>query len=445
MLAMIIDSGSRMRSTPQVADQRVTVVSSEQPGSSMAGPAIRAVNLADQLQSAGLRVRLAVPEEPDVPLPVPVAVFGKPSSDKFRQFAATSDVVITQPQRVDVARGLHSGGAKIIYDLYVPAYVEYPASLGVDDLDSRLSRLRVERNWMEYAAAISSGDAFIVASQNQGDYVLGALGQAGRLQDLRSSGGGPPIVSVPFGIPEDHPAKAQPGPLRGGLVPEDSIIAVWTGGLWNWFDPVTVIQGLIQARGSDPRLHLVFLGSGSPSGAFLGGGDAEEALRDSEIQAAFETGSVQFAAEWVPYQERWQYLSDADFVVNAHLDSLETRMSFRTRLLDPLWVGLPTLTTEGGELSDIMCSADAAVCLPAGDSAAWSEAMLKMATDSDQRNRMSAAARRLGADFHWSTVTKPLLELIKGLANGELHDAAGPGRMETWRYLSKVLELRLRR
>ena len=100
---MIIDSGSRMRSTPQLADQRVTVVSSEQPGSSMAGPAIRAVNLADQLQSAGLRVRLAVPEEPDVRLPVPVAVFGKPSSDKFRQFAATSDVVITQPQRVDVA------------------------------------------------------------------------------------------------------------------------------------------------------------------------------------------------------------------------------------------------------------------------------------------------------------------------------------------------------
>ncbi len=445
MLAMIIDSGSRMRSTPQVADQRVTVVSSEQPGSSMAGPAIRAVNLADQLQAAGLRVRLAVPEEPDVQLPVPVAVFGKPSSDKFRQFAITSDVVITQPQRLDVARGLHSGGARIIYDLYVPAYVEYPASLGADDLDSRLSRLRVERNWMEYAAAISSGDAFIVASQNQGDYLLGALGQAGRLQGLRLSGGGPPIVSVPFGIPDDHPAKEQPGPLRGGLVPEDSVIAVWTGGLWNWFDPVTVIQGLIHARRSDPRLHLVFLGSGSPSGAFLGGGDAEEALRGAEIQAAFAAGCVKFAAEWVPYQERWQYLSDADFVVNAHLDSLETRMSFRTRLLDPLWAGLPTLTTEGGELSDIMCSADAALCLPAGDSRAWSEAMLKMAGDPEQRNQMSTAAQRLAADFRWSKVTEPLLGLINDLADEELREAAGPGRIKTWRYLSKVLELRLRR
>jgi glycosyltransferase involved in cell wall biosynthesis len=443
MLAMI-DSGSRMRTTSRVAGQRVTVISSEQPGRSMAGPAIRAVNLADQLQSAGLRVRLAVPEEPDVQLPVPVAVFGKPSSEKFRQFAVTSDLVITQPQRLDVARGLHSGEAKIIYDLYVPAYVEYPASLGADDFDSRLSRLRVERNWMEYAAAISSGDAFIVASQTQIDYLLGALGQAGRLQDLRSSGGGPPIALVPFGIPDDHPAEAQPGPLRGGLVPEDSIIAVWTGGLWNWFDPVTVIQGLIQARRSDPRLHLVFLGSGSPSGAFLGGGDAEEALRGSEIQAAFESGSVKFAAEWVPYQERWQYLSDADFVVNAHLDSLETRMSFRTRLLDPLWAGLPTLTTEGGVLSDIMCSADAAICLPAGDSRAWSEAMLKMAGDPDQRNQMSAAAQRLAADFRWSTVTKPLLELINQVADGELRNAAGPGRMETLRYLSKVLQLKLR-
>ena len=50
---------------PSLTGARVVVVSSEQPGARMAGPAIRALNLAEQLVAAGAVVMVAVPEEPD--------------------------------------------------------------------------------------------------------------------------------------------------------------------------------------------------------------------------------------------------------------------------------------------------------------------------------------------------------------------------------------------
>ena len=71
----------------------------------MAGPAIRAVNLARELLAVGALVTLAVPQRPDTDLGVPVTAFGRPSAPGMRRLAAGADVVFTQPQRVDVARG----------------------------------------------------------------------------------------------------------------------------------------------------------------------------------------------------------------------------------------------------------------------------------------------------------------------------------------------------
>ena len=118
MLALFNDLGSKMWANSDSGVRQVTVVSSEQPGSAMAGPAIRAVNLAIELQRSGLAVKLAVPAKPNIELPVPITIFGKPSSKNFRELSQDADIVVTQPQRLDVARGLHKGGAKIIYDAH---------------------------------------------------------------------------------------------------------------------------------------------------------------------------------------------------------------------------------------------------------------------------------------------------------------------------------------
>ena len=58
--------------------------------------------------------------------------------------------------------------------------------------------------------------------------------------------------------------------------------------------------------------------------------------------------------DWVPYEERAAYLREADIGVSTHRQHLETRYSFRTRMLDYLWAGLPIVCTEGDYFGDLV-------------------------------------------------------------------------------------------
>ena len=424
----------------------VTVVSSEQPGSRMAGPAIRACSLAEQLAARGMQVVLAVPRPPDIDLGVPVVCFGKPSPRSFRRLADGADVVVTQPQRVDVAAGLHRGRARVLYDLYVPSYVEYPASLLARGTSGRREKQLIERNQREYATAIACGDAFLVASERQKDFVWGALGQAGRIQDPESAHveARPEVVVAPFGLPDEIPAVPSEHTIKGRIVPDDAFVALWAGGIWNWFDPGTVIEGVRRARRQDPRITLVFLAAGHPSDAFLGQDAAAGALHSPQVRSLIDEGVVVFADSWVPHAERWGYLCDADVGVCAHFDSPETRLSFRTRFLDHLWAGLPTAATSGGVLSDLICSSGAGVCLPADDPEAWADALVAMAADRTARESMSKAAKDLAVDFTWSRVAEPAASLVVRLAGGDVGPRRRPNALDVGSYLLVALENRLR-
>jgi glycosyltransferase involved in cell wall biosynthesis len=407
--------------------RRVLVISSEQVGARMAGPAIRALNLARQLRDRGANVTLAMPREGDEPAlldGLEVAVFGTPSMRAFRELAAPHDVVVCQPQRVDVAWGLRGSGAKVVYDLYVPSFVERIAQLGTEPLAPTLKRRLLERDRREYAAAIQLGDAFICASERQRDHWLGALGQAGRLDlDLleRDARGDALVGVVPFGIDDAPPTPLgpdEPGALRGQLVPADSIALLWTGGIWNWFDPVTLVEGLALARETEPRLRLVVMGMHHPE-AHWEEQDASRRMRErADELGLLDDGNVVLCEQWIAWSERHRYLLDADAAVSAHLDTLETRLSFRTRFLDHLWAGLPTITTTGGELADAMVACGAALAVEERDSDGWRAALLKLAGDADLRAQMSEAAGELAHGFRWSAVSEPLARIVAATAVG---------------------------
>ena len=227
-------------------------------------------------------------------------------------------------------------------------------------------------------------------------------------------------------------------------MPPDSVVALWAGGVWNWFDPVTVVRGLAAARLRNPRLRLVFLGAGHPSSAFQGQSAAADALASPEVARAVDDGSVVFAADWVPYEQRGGYLADADMAVCAHYDSPETRMSFRTRFLDHMWAGLPTITTEGGVLSDRMCADGAALCVPARDAAAWSAALLELGGDVELRHAMGRRSRQLADHYRWSEVVRPLAAVIDDIRRGEVGPRRRPGVATTAAYLAVAIENRLR-
>lgn len=429
---------------PSLRGVRVVVVASEQPGRLMAGPAVRAVEWARALQAAGADVRLAARAAPDTDFGVPVEPIGSPTSAGYRALARDCDVVVTQPQRVDVAAGLHRGDARVVYDMYVPSFVEYPASVLAGPGSPRTMRKLIERNQREYATAIECGDGFLVASERQRAYLLGALGQAGRLASPPAAHleAFPRVVVAPFGLPDGVPDQPVRHPLRGDLVPDDSVILLWAGGVWNWFDPNTLLGGLEQARRHDPRLRLVFLGGGHPSDAFTGQSAAP--LRTPLADRLAAAGAVAFADRWVPHEQRWAFLADADAGVCAHFDSPETFLSYRTRLLDHLWAGLPTLTTAGGVLGDLIVERGAGIAVPAGSEHGWADALLRLAGDEALRSGMSAAARQLAPAYRWSAVAEPMLRLVGQVAAGDTGPRRRPSLAAVGAYLAVALENRLR-
>ena len=63
---------------------------------------------------------------------------------------------------------------------------------------------------------------------------------------------------------------------------------------------------------------------------------------------------MHFNPGWVPYDEREAYLVEADLGVCAHHDHLEARFSFRTRVLDHFWAGLPSVLTGGDAMGELV-------------------------------------------------------------------------------------------
>jgi hypothetical protein len=175
--------------------------------------------------------------------------------------------------------------------------------------------------------------------------------------------------------------------------------------------------------------------------------DAARALRErAEALGLLASGAVVLCDTWVPYAERHRYLLDADAGVCAHRDTLETRLSFRTRFLDHLWAGLPTVSTAGGELTDLMAEAGAALVVPELDAEAWEATLLELANDAPQRARMSAAALELGEEYHWPAVTEPLARIVAELRGSNPRTALPrprPSWLEAVRYAALLVRVRI--
>jgi len=92
----------------------------------------------------------------------------------------------------------------------------------------------------------------------------------------------------------------------------------------------------------------------------------------------------------------------------SHLDHVETAFSFRTRILDYFWAGLPVVATEGDALADVIESEALGVTVPPEDVDALADALLRLLDDEDFaaqcRGNIAGVSRR----YQWATALRPL-------------------------------------
>jgi glycosyltransferase involved in cell wall biosynthesis len=240
----------------------------------------------------------------------------------------------------------------------------------------------------------------VCASERQRDYWLGWLEALGRINP-RTHGADPALRGlidvVPFGVPAEPPLARRAGPRRELRLAEGDVLLLWGGGVYDWFDPVTVVRAVERV----PHAHLVFMSAAHPS-PWLPPSRALAEARDAAGDR------VRFHESWVEYEDRAAWLLDADVGVSAHLEHVEARFAFRTRVLDYLWAGLPVLCTEGDSLAEEISAEGIGTALAPGDVDGWAAAIERMA-DPATRAACGGRAMELAERLSWGRAAEPLL------------------------------------
>lgn len=393
---------------------RVLVVTADVLRPQMAGPAMRAWHIASELagdnevklvttsrycelQGEGFEVTAVGPEG-------------------LADAVGWSEVMVLQGYVTHHHPWLLESDRVIVFDVYDPLHIETlaltqvaPGPGPVRDAHVRLSVETLNRQLLR-------ADFLICATERQRDLFIGQLCALGRVNpftydedpSLRRL-----IDVVPFGLPDDDPAHRRPA-LRGvvpGIGPDDDVI-VWAGGVYDWFDPLTVVKAVASLAEHRPSVRLFFMGLRHPNP------DVPEMQVAGKTRALAEELGVAgkhvfFNEGWVGYRDRENFLTEATLGVTAHFDSAETRYSFRTRCLDYLWAGLPVVTTKGDAFAELVDDEGFGLSVPPEDPEALEEALARLLSDRELVDDCRGRAAHVRERYRWSAVVRPLVEFCR--------------------------------
>jgi glycosyltransferase involved in cell wall biosynthesis len=338
----------------------------------------------------------------------------KVDAGELDDLVSWADIVVFQGFIMYENPGLGASRKVIVADIYDPFHLE--------QLEQTRGSLERDRRKMVHSATevlnqqLARGDFFTCASSKQRDFWLGQLAAMGRINPLTYDADeslGELIAIVPFGVNDTPPIKTR-DVLKGvvpGIGPDDKVI-LWGGGIYNWFDPLTLLRAVDKLRGRLPNVRVYFLGLKHPNPHVPEMRMAVQTRRLADELGLVDTHAF-FNEGWVEYGDRQNYLLEADLGVSTHLDHVETEFSFRTRILDYLWAGLPVVATGGDSLAQLIEAHGAGIGVPPGDVDALEQALFELLSDDERAAECGRQSFALAEQFRWSTALEPLVEFCR--------------------------------
>ncbi|MFB9956384.1 glycosyltransferase [Cellulomonas denverensis] len=394
-----------------VSRHRVLVVTGEPLLERMAGPAIRAWEIAT-----------ALAPEHDVRL---VSTAGaKVSSPDFEVHHATgrelrvqtdwADVIVFQGFLLEGAPWLKDSSKILVADVYDPMHLEQLEQAKDLGVDGRARSIRETTRVLN--EQLRRADYVLCASEKQRDFWLGQLACQGRVNAAVYDEDGSLdslIGVVPFGIADEAPVQRRHA-IKGevpGIGASDKVI-IWGGGVYNWFDPLTLVHAVDRLKDRHPDVRLYFMGLKHPNPGVPDMKIAWE-LRQLSDRLGLTDRHVFFNSGWVPYAERADYLLDADLGVSTHFHHVETAFSFRTRILDYLWASLPIVATAGDTFGTLIGERGLGAAVPPEDVGALEAALETYLYDDAAIAAARENVRAFAEDYRWSRVLRPLVDFCR--------------------------------
>jgi glycosyltransferase involved in cell wall biosynthesis len=394
-----------------VSGPGVLLVTPEPITERMAGPAIRMLELGHALAADGRSGPVtvaslgAVGRSDDRVAVVPVE-----TDHQLRDLVARHGSVVIQGDVLGLHPWLIRTDVPLVADAYDPFHLEQLEQARA--LGEVQRRIVVRDCVRALNTQLTRADLVLCASPRQRALWAGHLAALGRINPLVYDDA--PDLSallrvVPFGTPDRAPAARDRSVLHGAIpgLTDNEIVLVWGGGLYDWFDPELLLRAVGRLADEGAPVRLLFLGVRHP---VPGVRTAGSAVRERARAEGLLDRVAHFHDGWVPYDERDLWLRAADIGVSTHHDHVETEFSFRTRITDYLWCGLPVVCTAGDDLADRVRETGAGHTVPAGDLDALVEALRLAIGHADWRARAGQAARRAGTELAWTTGVRPLAD-----------------------------------
>lgn len=420
---------------------RVLIVTGSEIGVRMAGPAIRAVAMARVLSSDGHDVVLATTSTLDTNFssgPFRVTSVRPGDATAFAGLERDAQMIVFQGHAMEQFTVLTTTDRVVVADAYDPMHLEM-LEQGREQPRATWDML-VRSRVILLNQQLTRADLVLCASERQRSFYLGQLAALGRISPATYAND-PHLTHLidvaPFGLESDPPHHTRAA-LRGVFpgVEDDSRILLWGGGIYSWFDPLALIRAVHALATRRPLTKLVFLGTRHPGVEPMG------IVREA-IELARELGtlgtSVFFNDDWVPYDERGSFLAEANAGVSTHHAHVETEFSFRTRILDYLWAGLPMVVTAGDTFADLIEREGLGLVVPPGDQAALESALERVLYDEPFAKAASAKVAIVREHFLWESTLAPLRRIANEPRRAADVEAAG-GREALAHSLRGVVE-----
>jgi glycosyltransferase involved in cell wall biosynthesis len=414
---------------------KVLIITGDPIGAKLAGPAIRAWNMAAQLAARHEVRLLSLTAVEDVSAPFESVHVPPFENASFQPHHDWADVIIFQGHAMLVLGAMRSSEKILVVDIYDPMHLEQLEQARELPRSDWITQVR------DATAVLNDqllrGDFFVCASERQRLFWLGQLAALGRLNPLTYEND-PDLLRLidiaPFGLSRT-PARHEKAVLKGvhpGIGLDDKLL-LWSGGLYNWFDSETLITAVAELVKTRPNVRLFFQGTKHPHP-----GVPEMEIVSKSRSLAKQLGvldtAVFFNDSWVDFDERQNYLTEADLGVSTHHSHIETTFSFRTRILDYLWAELPMVVTEGDHFSDLVTKDALGISVPATNVTALRDALEKALFDEQFIRQAKKNIRKTRELYFWDVVLAPLthfvdtatrsadrgLMLVGGVTQGEL-------------------------
>lgn len=239
----------------------------------------------------------------------------------------------------------------------------HPAELQLQNSQDRRFGERMLRILALENTLLARGDSFSTPSVRQAAAVTGELLLLGRTCFNKENG-----ISV---SPISHCAE---GFDETGRTSSDLFEIVSTGSFNIWFDELTLFRALEIAMKADDSIRFTATGGSIPF-------SPEKFLRFEKLVASSRFRDRFSLPGWVSREELLKVYSVAGAATYTDIQSPETFLGARTRVLDWISRGIPVVCTEGAEISDDISRHGMGVVVPSGDCEALASAYCRLASE----------------------------------------------------------------